>query len=342
MKKWLSVILALVLAANLLPLAAFAAVDAKDPKFQSYLKEIGMSEQEFITYLQEFHDYTLEDFTDLADLKDYLGDPLNEENLKELLADFELTKAELEQLLQENGMSLDEFTFINDLDFVVSDLLDEGLTEEDLAEMEQEILMAFSAFGIDKAEADRLRNHLDKVIEKTGEEAFLAKLESLAERLEAFPEFESASELSAAQIAELLSIWEELLNTFQVKAEYFLVKDGVETPVSLSALIKMDDINGADLLIKIYSAYDGQFLADVLITKEMFGSDLIKGTGKKTKKAAKTVAKKVPAKKAPVARTVKGGKLPNTASDYIPNALAGFAFIILGAFLFRRFKAKGV
>lgn len=352
MKKLLSAILAVVLAANLLPIAAFAAVDAKDPEFQSYLKEIGMSQEEFITYLKKFHDYTLDEFTDLAELKEYLGDPINEENLKELFYDFEFTKEELEQLLQENDLSLDEFKFIDDLYFEVTYLIDEEewseeeWSEEDLAEMKQEIYAALAEFGITEKEAENLKDHLKKVIENTGEEAFLAQMESLSERLEAFPEFESASELSAAQIAELLGIWDELLNVFKVKAEYFLVKDGVETSVSLSALIKMDDIKGADLLIKIYSAYDGQFLADVLITKEMFGSDLVRETGQKTKTAtksaaAKTVSKKIPAKKAPIARTEKGGKLPNTASDYIPNALAGFAFIILGAFLFRRFKVKG-
>jgi len=334
--------LATALAFSLLPLSAFAAVNPKDPKFQSFLEEIGMNQEEFITYLQEYHDYTLEDFTNLAELKDYLGDPLTKENLQELLDEFELTRAELEKLLRENGMSLDEFVFYDDLYFEVADLLGEfDLTDEEKEEIKREMLAVLSEVGIDEQEAQNLRNHLVKVIEKTGEEAFLAKLFELSERLEAIPEFDSASELSPAQIAELLGIWDDMLNLFQVKAEYFLVKNGFETPVSLSALIKMDDIGGADLLIKIYSAYDGSFLADVLITKEMFGSDLIKGTGQKTKQAAKTVSEKDSSKKVFVARTVKGGKLPNTASGYIPNALAGLAMIAVGVFLFRRLKIKG-
>ncbi len=343
MKRLLSVILAAALSISLLPLSAFAAVNPKDPEFQSYLKEIGMTEKEFIKYLQEYHDDSLKGFEDLTELRDYLGDTINEQNLKELLSDYDLTQSELERLLQENGMSLDEFVFIGDLEFELHGLLDEGdLSEEDLAAMEKEIMGALAKFGITQEEFKRLVAHFEKGLENTDKETFLSKLESLGERMGAFPEFESASELTPSQIAEFLSIWDELLNLSQVKVEYFLVKDGVETPVSLSALIQMDDIKGADLLIKIYSADDGSFLADVLITKEMFGSAIIQEAGEKTKSVTQTVAKSAPVKKAPAVRTVNGGKLPNTASDYIPNVLAGLAFTIFGALLFRRLKAKGV
>ncbi len=80
----------------------------------------------------------------------------------------------------------------------------------------------------------------------------------------------------------------------------------------------------------------------------MFGSDLLNNAGQKINKvetATKTSAKKPVAKtvkgKKPVVKTVNGGKLPNTAGGYLPQTAAGLAFIILGAFLFRKFKAKG-
>lgn len=327
MKRLLPALLAAVLAIWTLPLSAFAAVDSKDPKFQSYLKEIGMSEEDFVTYFMDVHDFTLEDFDSVQEVKDYLGDTINKENLKALLADYGMTQKELEQLLAEQGKSLEDFIFIDDLEAELYYLSVEAIDEE-------AALAILGEFGLTAEEMQRLADHLEKVMENADEEAFLDKLLILGDRLMAFPEFDSSSDLTPAQMAELLSIWDELLDLFQVKVDYYLVKDGIETPISMSALVQMDTIDGADLLIKIYSK-DGVFLADLIITKEMFGSEIINNVGQKAETAVKTAAGK------PVVKTVKGGKLPNTASDYLPKAAAGLAFIIFGAFLFRKFKVKG-
>lgn len=340
MKRLLPAVLAAVLAIWALPLSAFAAVDPKDPEFQKYLERIGMSEEDFVTYFEDVHDFTLEDFDSVKEIKNYLGEPINKENLNALLADYGMTKKELEQLLAENGMSLGDFVFIDDLEAEILYLAFDSIDEDAIIE-------ALAGFGLTNDEMQKLEAHLEKVLENSDQEAFLAKLLNLGDRLMSFPEFDSASELTPGQIAELLSIWDELLNLLQLKVDYYLVKDGIETPISLSALIQMDTINGADLLIKIYSK-DGQFLADLLITKEMFGSDLLNNAGQKINKvetatkasAKKPVAKTVKGKK-PVVKTVNGGKLPNTAGGYLPQTAAGLAFIILGAFLFRKFKAKG-
>lgn len=340
MKRLLPAVLAAVLAIWALPLSAFAAVDPKDPEFQKYLERIGMSEEDFVTYFEDVHDFTLEDFDSVKEIKNYLGEPINKENLNALLADYGMTKKELEQLLAENGMSLGDFVFIDDLEAEILYLAFDSIDEDAIIE-------ALAGFGLTNDEMQKLEAHLEKVLENSDQEAFLAKLLNLGDRLMSFPEFDSASELTPGQIAELLSIWDELLNLLQLKVDYYLVKDGIETPISLSALIQMDTINGADLLIKIYSK-DGQFLADLLITKEMFGSDLLNNAGQKINKvetatkasAKKPVAKTVKGKK-PVVKTVNGGKLPNTAGGYLPQTVAGLAFIILGAFLFRKFKAKG-
>lgn len=330
MKRLFPAILAAVLAIWALPVSAFAAVDSKNPEFQSFLKEIGLSEDEFITYFEDVHGYTLEDFDSVQEIKDYLGETINQENLKALLAEFGMTQKELEQLLEENGLSLDDFIFIEDLEAEIYYLAIGSIDEEAIIE-------ALSEFGLTSDEIDRLGSHLQKVLENADEEAFLNRLLDLSERMMAFPDFDSASDLTPAQIAELLSIWDEFLNLFQLKVDYYLVKNGIDTPISISALIQMDTIDGADLLIKVFSN-DGEFLADLLITKEMFGSDLITDTGKKISKAESAVKT---SDKKPVVKTVKGGKLPNTAAGYVPQAAAGLALIILGAFLFRRLKVKG-
>ncbi|MFD1706472.1 processed acidic surface protein [Siminovitchia sediminis] len=338
MKRLLSAVPAAILVIWMLPLSTFAAVNPQDSEFQRFLLDIGMNEEEFITYFEGYHGYTLEDFDSVQEMINYLGDTINEQNLKALLDEYGLTQEELEQLFAENGLSLDDFIFIDDLDVEVY-----YLTSDDTVSMDEEIALALlSEFGVTEEEGQRLADHLMKVMENADSEAFLTKLLDLEARLSAFPEFDSSSDLTPAQMVELLDIWEELLELFEVKVDYYLVKNGVETPVSISALLQMDTVDEADLLIKIYSK-DGQFLADLLITKEMFGSDFIHHAGQKAEKAVKSAAANPEAENGakPVVKTVNGGKLPDTAAGYLPQAAAGFALIILGAFLFRKHKVKG-
>jgi processed acidic surface protein len=401
LKHVLSFILAFTLMLGLLPIAAFAAVDPQDQEFQDYLQKIGMSEEDFIAYLKDWHDYTLEEFDTLDELIEYLGPVLDDESLNELLAEFELTEEEFNQLLEENGATLDQFIFYGDLYFSVSEWLyteemtpitDENLQTlldtyefgskeeleaflnsyddsienyeyiEDLEfaiaehyfmESKDDLINTLDSFGLSLAEANNLANHLIYLMEDPDldPEQFFTALEEYGTRLMDFPEFDSASELSAEDIAEFIDIWDGMLTLLDLKVEYYLVKDGVTTPVSFASLMQMDSTNGADLMIKIYST-NGDLLADMVITKEMFDSEFIEETGEniedttdaaeEVKKAAEEVAKaekKAPAAKAP-AKTVKGGKLPNTASDYLQNTMAGLAMILLGAIVFRKVKVK--
>lgn len=396
MKRLLSAVLAVVLAFGLLPYAALAQVDSQGEDFKSFLQEIGMSEEDFTSYLFEVHDYSLEDFESVEDLKYFLGPLVDETNLQELLAEYEMTEEELVALLEENGLSLNDFVFYNDLYFQVSDLkyyeeltpiteesLQELLIEFDFESVEEleaflnkygdsienyeyiedlyiavaehifieskdELINILDSFGLSLAEANNLANHVMAIMQNPNLDAdqYLAKMEEIGERLMSFPEFESASDLSAEDIAEFIDIWNDLLNLLDLNVEYYLLKDGKETSISFSNLLKMDSINGADLIIKILSK-DGKFLADMKITSEMFGSDFIEETGKtieKTKETAEEVTKvaeKLPAVKAP-AKTVNGGKLPNTASDYLPNTIVGFGILLIGIFAFRKVRSKGV
>ncbi len=395
MKRLLSALLSVVLVFGLLPYAAFAQVDPQDEDFKNYLQEIGMTEEDFTAYLSDVYDYSLDDFEDLTDLQEFLGPLVNETNLQELLEEFEMTEEELVKLLEENGTSLDEFIFYEDLYWQVSDFLytaeltpitDENLQElldefdfeskeeleaflnkyddslenydnmEDLymavgehifMESKDEMINTLDSFGLSLAEANNLANHLLAILENPDldQEQFLAKMDEIGQRLMNFPEFESAEDLSAEDIAEFIDIWNDMLNLLDLKVEYYLSKDGKETAISFESLLNMDSTNGADLIIKILSK-DGKLLADMKVTKEMFGSDFLQETGKtidKTKETAEDVTKaveKVPAVK--VAKTVKGGKLPNTGSDYLPNALAGFALFLFGIFAIRKVRAKGV
>ncbi|TWT27865.1 hypothetical protein [Planomicrobium sp. CPCC 101110] len=47
-------------------------------------------------------------------------------------------------------------------------------------------------------------------------------------------------------------------------------------------------------------------------------------------------------KKLGVASTVKGGKLPKTAGNYLANIMAGLTLVLIGIALHRRFKVAGI
>ncbi|KIY23889.1 processed acidic surface protein [Mesobacillus subterraneus] len=398
MKRVLSFILVFTLSLGLLPFAAFAAVDPQDQAFQNYLEEIGMSEEDFLAYLKDWHDYSLEEFETLEELKDYLGAVVSEENLQELLVDYDITEEEFNQLLDKNGATLDEFVFYDDLYFSVSDwLYTEELTPitdekmqtlledyqfasveeleaflnsyddsienyeymEDLdfavaqhyfMESKDDLINTLDSFGLSLAEANNLANHMIVIMENpdVDPEQLFTALEGYGVRLMKFPEFNSASDLSAEDIAEFIDIWDGMLASLDLKVEYYLVKDGVESPVSFASLMQMNSTNDANLLTKILSS-NGELLADMVITKEMFDSEFMQVTGENLEDTTQAAAEVKNAadelKKADVkspAKTVKGGKLPNTASDYLQNTMAGFAMILLGIFVFRKGKAKRV
>ena len=71
-------------------------------------------------------------------------------------------------------------------------------------------------------------------------------------------------------------------------------------------------------LSKLYN-YNGDFLADMMISANLFGSELITDTINKVEKVEKSITK-------PVKKTIKGGKLPNTAGHYVDNILGGLCY----------------
>ncbi|MCY8556909.1 processed acidic surface protein, partial [Bacillus haynesii] len=163
----------------------------------------------------------------------------------------------------------------------------------------------FQELGVDDQEWERLVNHLRKV--RDNNPNLENDLMALGERLEAVADFESVSELSAQDIAEMLSILNDLQKTLEVKTKYYLVKDGKKKEVSLTTLVSAEDLKGASLLVEVYDL-QGNFILDVLLTPEMIGSDLIHDTGSKVKQTKTAV--KHDTQKSHVKKTVKGAKLP--------------------------------
>lgn len=320
---------------------------------QLVLEEFGLSREELNELLVEYGD--IEDGQDVLEgtwiifseeLHEYVdfylngeaGTPIDEENLQLLLKDYGfVSKEALEQFLNENDDTIENYDYIEDLEFAVDFYVngDEYLDE---------IYGLFKEIGLTDKELEKLFTHLETL--DFEDPVFLEKLIELSERMIAFEDFETAEELSAEQIAELFDIFDDMLDLFQLETKYYLVKDGEKQTVSFETLMTMDTTNGYDLLIELYNNQGG-FLADILLTADMFGSDLIKETGQDIKQAEEIVTKNQRVSEGtktvkPPVKTVKGGKLPKTASDYAGNAIAGFALVFVGFAMFRRLKAKGI
>jgi processed acidic surface protein len=280
----------------------------------------------WIIFSEELHEYV--DFY----LNGWEGTPIDEENLLQLINDYGFdSKEALEQFLKENDDSIENYEYIEDLELAV-DFYVNG------AENIDEVYGLFTEIGLTDDELEKLFVHFETL--DFEDPAFLDELIELSERMMAFEEFETAEELSAEQIAELLDIFNDMLHLLDVDTTYYFTKDGEKQAVSFETLMKMDTTNGYDLLMEIYNN-QGEFLADILLTADMFGSELIQETGKDIKQAKEIVTAEGSKGSKPPIKTIKGGKLPTTASDYAGNTLAGLAFVLVGVFLFRRIKVKG-
>lgn len=390
MKAALSLVASLLVALTIGVMPAFAiSEDSRD--FNRFLERIGWEKTDYLNYL-ESKDWSLDDFYSA----DELGTPLSESELAKVLKSHDLTRAELNALLQEfgdldqgqdvldgtylifteelsmsvdfylsygkdltpiteaglaalikeygfssveelegflNGFddSLDNYDFIEDLESSIFFYQEEWLFDIDFEGV-------FAEFGLTEQELKRLAEHFE-TLDYTNP-LFEERLMALSERMMAIDEFSTVTELTAEQIAELLSIYDEFMTLFEMEAKYYFVKGDEKKEMSVQSLISLESTDGYDLLIELYNL-QGEFLADILLTADMFGSELIVDTGKELESSTPTIT---PPPKKQVAghtdQTVKGGKLPKTATDFAFNFTIGIGAVVLGILLLRRTRLK--
>ncbi|WHY99461.1 processed acidic surface protein [Peribacillus simplex] len=325
-----------------------------DKEFVNYLAKVSKERgfevtKEDIEASLGLYDFSTEEFESVDELSEFLGDVIKADlsNLNYFNENYGLDKQAVLKLLEENGEDINDYIYIDNLEETVWNLTGGGMD----GEIAEDLLPIFEdELGLTEEELQRLEDHLMSLEEHLSNPETVKQLEELGNRMMAFEEFDVATELTAEQIAEMASIYEELLSIFKLNVSYSLVKSGSESPVSLLDLMKLEELKGANLKISIYST-DGKFLADLLITGDMVDSDTLTNAGGQIKESAKEVQKTID--KAPVAKpvkqkisthtksehqTVKGAKLPNTASDYIPNALLGLCIVLFGSLMYRKIR----
>ncbi len=316
----------------LFPTVSNAALN--EDELAEYLLEIGLTQDELEEQLMIHHGLELTDFDSVEELIEFLGPIIDEDNLQALLDLYELTLEELTMILEEYGETLEDYVFINDLEYAIDFYInfEDVSWEEILAELEA----LFAEFDLSNEDLEALFDHFS--ILDLDNPAFEERLLNLEERALVLPDFESATELTAEEIAEILAIYSEMMDLFELDAQYFLIvgKDKAsKQPISLQTLITLESLEGYNLLIELYN-FDGEFLADMIITAEMFGSELIKQPTEDLKEVAEIV------QKAPEnVQTEKGAKMPKTASNSMQNGLIGLSMMLAAGLIYRRMKIKG-
>ncbi|UZD46751.1 processed acidic surface protein [Peribacillus frigoritolerans] len=323
----------------------FAATKINQDELNAYLSEVRMTQEELEEYLS-YYDLTLNELKSAEELRETLGPAVTPETLQNLLKQYEMTEAELTELLMEYGeleegdSIIDTFHFIYDIEDIID--LEMDYDEEEMEYDEEEIsdLMdgLFTEIGLTDEELDRFMNHLLPIVE---DPSFESRLMAISDRMNQLEYFETIDELSAEQVAELLSIYNDLQSLLQIQFKFALIQDGVTTNLSLEALFQLKELTNASLLVSIYDL-NGNFLLDFTLTGEMIGSDLVKETGNDMKQSTEVISKvaevkkekKKPAK--PEHKTEKGGVLPKTAGNYLFGALCGLVLMGIAFGLIRK------
>ncbi|MBD8137157.1 processed acidic surface protein [Bacillus sp. CFBP 13597] len=323
----------------------FAATKINQDELNAYLSEVRMTQEELEEYLS-YYDLTLNELKSAEELRETLGPAVTPETLQNLLKQYEMTEAELTELLMEYGeleegdSIIDTFHFIYDIEDIID--LEMDYDEEEMEYDEEEIsdLMdgLFTEIGLTDEELDRFMNHLLPIVEGP---SFESRIMAISDRMNQLEYFETIDELSAEQVAELLSIYNDLQSLLQIQFKFSLIQDGVTTNLSLEALFQLKELTNASLLVSIYDL-NNHFLLNFTLTGEMIGSDLVKETGNDMKQSTEVISKVAEVKKEkkkpskPEHQTEKGGVLPKTAGNYLFGALCGLVLMGIAFGLIRK------
>jgi processed acidic surface protein len=296
---------------------AFAQIEKRE--LEQYISSIGWTMNDLLNYLDDYH-MTIADFQTMDELKQWLGTPIAEENFQQLLKRYQLTQEELEALLGQFGETVQDYTFIEDLDAAVAFYLRHN-------EQMQQINDMLGAIGFTEKEANRLFEHVASLHRQN----LPQQLKALNARMEPFLQVADAALLTKQQRRQLFSIWEDALSALQIKPKFYLQKNGKKQEVSYHRLLSLNALGGRGLLIELYNQ-KGELLADVQLSEEILTSGYVFRAGEKFINASMLASE--------MEETMRGDKMPDTASPYLANMLLGLLLALFGAYAFWRIKSK--
>lgn len=302
-------------------------------------EEVGLSEKELADLFSE-NGLDLYSYETMEDIYEVIYNDINGVSLYFLLQEVDMTREELDQLLTANGVTIEDFSSYDEL---ASFIYTESGYE---FEMEWESMGSFlQAIGISKDEYRNFYDHLNKVLSNM-DDAFFERLFELYERLEAFVDFETINELDDTQRGEIVSIWHEAMDLFELDARFYLVDGETKKEVSIEELSQITDISNQILFVELYDS-EGNLLMNFSLTGEQVNQDIFKLPT--TVEQPKPVVEKpaanheapikekvtvTPTKTATETVKAEGKRLPDTASPVGNILVAGTVLMAAGAGLY--------
>jgi processed acidic surface protein len=311
-----------------------------DQNFTNYLAKVSGERgfevtKEAVEASLTSYDTTLEEFQTVEELSDFLGEVINSDlsNLSIYYDTNGLDEQSLLQLLEDNGKDINDYIYVYDLgDIVWSSeseypVIDEAMFTDLLDEID-----------LTEDELQNIENYFISLQDYLADPAVLDRFTALAERMSVMDDVIRSEELTKEQVDEVLSIFEEAFSIFKLDVSLSLIKDGSETKLSMMDLYNLKELENADLKVSLYGD-NSLFLADIIITSDFINSGGLVGEAEDVIEAVDLSVVTKPDKQVSTkAKTVKGGKLPETASNYIPNALIGFIIAFVGILMYRKVR----
>ncbi len=217
-------------------------------------------------YLQVFNK-SLKDFTTIEQLKAFIGTPITAEDQSKLLSSYHLDVQDAKEMFLSYGDSLDTYISSEGLQIALDFYQLHGAKLLDLTEQ-------FSILGITKEEIEKLFIHLSKLHEKT----LVSKMELYSSQMNSIGSFQHSQEISDYDKTDLLQTWIHLLISLALEDRYYLDTEQGLKKLSMKELLKLEDLHGSDLIIKLHN-YHGDFILDLRLSHELIAPATIKQIG---------------------------------------------------------------
>ncbi|NMD69770.1 processed acidic surface protein [Bacillus sp. DNRA2] len=297
------------------------------------LNNFGLSLEQLNQIFSDNND-SLNNYDNIDDLVTKLleyGIPITDQNFQDLLNDFEITQDQFEALMLKYDDAKENYQTIDELYMTVFMYMLIEESDEFLEEL---------GIGLDKIELKNLVKHFQGI--DMTDPVFAEKMAELENRLIELGEFESPADLTEEQKTVLVNTFQEMMGLYQLQAQYYLVKGTERIPVSYQELLTMKITKGYDLAVELYNT-DGLLLADINLTAELLGFEIIEEIENEINTEKETITNPVNVKSEVQIQPVKqqnqsgtGERLPDTAGNSGNGILIGLGLAMTGVILFRK------
>lgn len=317
-----------------------------EEKLNTYLSDISAIRgftvsREMIEAFLSRYGMSLSDMETVADLKDFLGDVIKSDlsNLDYFQTEYGLSKDDIESRLSTINKTLDDFVFMDDLEYDILDNDDGKITYKYMMDMLEEYYPGITAkLGLTEEEFTKTYQYFMSLEDYYSSEETVGKMMDLMGRLQTLMESlpDSNDKVTLDQITEMQDIYKEMQDILKIKISYSILQDGKKVPLTLLDLINGKDLENAVLSVDIYTD-SSEFLMDFNLSADMFGELIEDVENTPVTDTDSTGGKNI----STTIKTITGGKLPKTASNYTVMIIAGALLIFAGTASLKINRKKG-